>query len=352
MNSTPTASGICARVCLAAGLLLLMAPLIAAQERPFDTTPCGLLLHPDKYEEGLVSVEGLLIVGPDEFTLHDANCGDANGRIWLQFGGGVASPGQSNPSRGTSGRPRTVEGLELPLTRDRDFDTMQELLRTAQKSGKTKMLRATLIGKYFPGKPTKTLSGEAMRSGYGRMGCCSLLVIEEVAKVASELEEPVDFSPVSAVSSRSLVRGCTVSQVQLPPQEDEDQLERTSLEEEYQYLHDPKKVAARAIAVQESLEADAVEKHVQADSTSASLASYTWNSADGSTSYRIVVNKPYWLLKTAAKGDVVIWAPKQMTRTKCASDKNSATNPISPIPTIPHEHGSSPDDGEDAAKPR
>src|SRR5204862_34978 len=118
-------------VCLAA--LSLLTPLVAAQERPFDTTPCGLLLHPDKYDEG-------------------------------------------------------------------------------------------------------------MRSGYGRMGCCSLLVIEEVAKVAPDLEEPVDFSPISAVSPRNLMKGCTVSQVQGPPQEDEDQLERKSLEDEYHYLHDPKKV--------------------------------------------------------------------------------------------------------------
>src|SRR5207248_4006968 len=116
MTPHPTARAGCAYLCLAAALLLL-APLMVAQERPFDTTACGLLLHPDKYDDGLVSVEGLVIVGPDEFTLHDASCGDANGRIWLQFGAGVASPGQGNAARGLSSKPRSVEGLELPLNR-------------------------------------------------------------------------------------------------------------------------------------------------------------------------------------------------------------------------------------------
>lgn len=326
-----------ARVCLATGLLLLSATLTAAQERPFDTTTCGLLLHPDKYDEGLVSVEGLIIVGPEEFTLHDASCGDVNGRMWLQFAGNVASPGAATVARGVSGKPRTVEGLELPLNKDRDFEAMQKLLQEAQRSGKTKMLRATLIGKYFPGKPIKTASGETMRSGYGRLGCCSLLVIEEVDKVGLELEEPVDFSPASSMPSRTLMKGCTVTQVQLPPHEDEDQLERGSLEEEYQYLHDPKKVAARAIAVQESLDAETIEKQLQTEVATQSLSSYTWASPNGVTSYRITVNKPHWLLQTAAKGDVVIWAPKQMTKTQCTPESR-VVNPINPVPSMPRKH--------------
>jgi hypothetical protein len=108
----------------------LFSHRLVAQERPFDTTACGLLLHPDKYDEGLVSVEGLVIVGPEEFTIHDASCGDANGRIWLQIAGNVASPGTANVSRGISGKPRTVEGLELPLNKDRDFDSLQRSLKS------------------------------------------------------------------------------------------------------------------------------------------------------------------------------------------------------------------------------
>ncbi len=267
-------------------------------------------------------MEGLITVGPDEFMLHDANCADGKGGIWLQFGGDVASPGTAGVSRGASGKTRSVDGLGLPLNKDRDFDAMQKLLQEAEKSGKTKMLRATLIGKYFPGKPAYTASGEPIRSGYGHMGCCSLLVIEEVAVVGSELEEPVDFSPISKTSPRMLTKGCTIEELQLPPHEDEDQLERKSLRDEYQYLHDPKKVAARAIAVREQTSAedsaDDIEKRLQKESATQSLASYTWTSADATTVYHVVVNKPYWLLETAVSGDAVIWVPKSITKTECS----------------------------------
>ena len=45
-----------------------LTSMVAAQERPFDTTACALTQHPDKYNEGLVSVEGLITVGPEEAT--------------------------------------------------------------------------------------------------------------------------------------------------------------------------------------------------------------------------------------------------------------------------------------------
>ncbi len=298
-----------------------LTSMLVAQERPFDTTACALTQHPDRYNEGLVSVEGLITVGPDEFLLHDADCDDEHGKIWLEFGGGVESPATASAHL-PSHRPHTFESLDLPLNRDRDFDAMQKLLQEAQKSGKTRMLRATLIGKYFPGKPAITASGAAMRSGYGHMGCCSLLVIEEVAAVGSELEEPVDFSPASKTNPRTLTKGCTVEELQVPPREDEDQLERKSLEDEYQYLHNAKKVAARAIAVQEQTSAknsaDDVEKRLQAESVTQSLASYTWAAPDATTSYHVIVNKPYWLLQTAVSGDAVIWVPKSISKTECA----------------------------------
>jgi hypothetical protein len=311
-----------ANLLLALAVCCLVRLMALAQERPFDTTACALTQYPERYNEGLVSVEGLITVGPDEFMLHDPNCGDDRGKIWLEFGGGVESPGTSASAHLAKNRPKTFESLELPLNKDRDFDALQKLLETAQKSGKTKMLHAILIGKYFSGKPTKTASGETVRSGYGRMGCCSLLIIEEVGTVGPDLEEPVDFSPVSKISQKTLAKGCTITELQVPPREDEDQLERKSLEDEFQYLHDPKKVAARAISVHEQISAEDIEKRLQTDSATSSLASYTWTSTstDATTSYRVAVNKPYWLLETAVSGDAVIWVPKSITKTECIRD--------------------------------
>jgi hypothetical protein len=298
-----------------------------AQERPFDVTACQLSQHPDKYNEGLVSVEGLITVGPEEFMLHDANCSDEQGKIWLEFAGGVDSPGNASTAR--KNKSKTYETLGLPLNQDRDFDSLQKLLQDAQKSGKTKMLHATLIGKYFAGKSIQTVAG-TIRGGYGRLGCCSLLIIEEVGTVGPEIEEPVDFSAASKFSPKALTKGCTIVELTVPPREDEDQLERKSLKDEYQYLHDPKQVAARAISVHEPTPAEDIEKRLQTESATQSLASYTWTSTstDATTTYRIVVDKPYWLLETAVAGDAVIWVPKQIVKTECINARAPMKNPF------------------------
>lgn len=318
----------CTCVLLAGFIFFLATSSVLSQERPFDTNACALNQHPEKYNEGLVSVEGLITVGRNEFMLHDASCGDQYGKIWLEFGGDVESPATGVTPRQAAGKPRTFDGLELPITKDRDFDAMQKLLQSLQKSEGTKMLRATLIGKYFAGRPTKLASGETIQGGYGRMGCCSLFVIEEVVKVSAELEEPVDFSPLPVTPPKTLARGCLATETVLPPREDEDQLERKSLEEEFQYLHDPKKVAARAIAVQQDIDAEVVEKQLRTESSSLTLASYAWQTSDGLTSYSVIVNKPYWLLSTAQTGDAVIWTPKKITRTECTKPEIKLNIPI------------------------
>jgi len=327
MTSGPTARPGCAFV-LVAFAFFAATPWVISQERPFDTNACALSLHPEKYNEGLVSVDGLVTVGANEFMLHDASCGDQYGKIWLEFGGDVGSPATGVTPHQAAGKPRTFEGLELPITKDRDFDAMQKLLQSVQKSEAPKMLRATLIGKYFAGRPTKLGSGETIHGGYGHMGCCSLFVIEEVVKVSAELEEIVDFSPLPATPPKALPKGCIVTETSVPPREDEDQLELKSLEAEFQYLHNPKKVAARAIAVQQDIDAEDIEKHLRTESSSLALVSYAWETSDGLTSYSIVVNKPYWLLPTAQTGDAVIWVPKKIIRTECRKPEVKPNIPI------------------------
>ena len=105
MNPLPTAAARCVYLVLVIAVACAFVSAASAQERPFDTTACALTQHPDKYNEGLVSVEGLITVGPDEFMLHDPNCGDDRGKIWLEFGGGVESPGATPSAHLAKNRP-------------------------------------------------------------------------------------------------------------------------------------------------------------------------------------------------------------------------------------------------------
>jgi hypothetical protein len=78
-------------------------------------------------------------------------------------------------------------------------------------------------------------------------------------------------------------------------------------------------VAARAIAVHQDTDPADIEKRLQTESSAQSLVSYTWTSTDATVSYRVVVNKPYWLLRTAVSGDAVVWVPKQIVKTDCSN---------------------------------
>jgi hypothetical protein len=148
------------------------------------------------------------------------------------------------------------------------------------------------------------------------MGCCSLLIIEEVGTVGTDIEDPVDFS-ASPNSSLKLPKDCTLSELPVPSREDEDRLLRKSLEEEFACLHSAKQVAAHAIAEREGITVDQAETRLKADSATLTTAAYKWLAPDELKSYFIVVDKPYWLLRTAVSGDAVIWVPKSITRTEC-----------------------------------
>ncbi len=308
-------AGRCTYFLLAVAFACSLASVTAGQERPFDTTVCALTQHPDKYNEGLVSVDGLITVGPEEFLLHDTNCGDDHGKIWLEFAGGVDGPVAAG-AHIAKNRPQSFESTGLPLNKDRDFDALQTLIKAAVKTGHTRMLRATLIGKYFAGHPTKTANGDFILAGYGPKACCSLLIIEEVGTVAPDIEEPVDFSAATS-SPWKTPKGCTVSEFPVPSHEDEDRLLRDSLKEEFAYLHDPRQVAAHTIAEREGLNPQEVEQQLKAESVGQTIAVYRWIAPDGLKSYVIAVDKPYWLLQTAVSGDAVIWVAKAIVKTKC-----------------------------------
>jgi hypothetical protein len=305
-----------ALACLAAAVYCLASPNSPAQERPFDVTACSLAQHPDKYNEGLVSVEGLITVGREELMLHDPNCGDEHGKIWLEFAPGVDNSATVGAHPAKS-RPQTFESLGLPLTKDRDFDALEKLLTAARSTGRTRMVRATLVGKYFAGRATKTANGEFVRAGYGPKACCSLLIIEEVGTVGAEIEDPVDFSAALATPVKT-PKGCAVSERPIPSREDEDRLLRQSLKEEFAYLHDPRQVAAHAIAEDEGITAAEAETRLKTDTLTLTTAAYTWLAPDGMTSYFVTVDKPYWLLQTAVSGDAVIWVPKLIAKTECS----------------------------------
>ena len=311
-------------IACAAAILILAASAVAQADAPapamprplpFDVTPCELIAQPDKFNQAEVMAEGLLLYGANIFTLNSQDCGGEHGQIWLEFGGDVGDPTASTrPQPGTNVK---IDGGEIYLDKDKKLDSLRAMLDQMRATGTDKMLRVELTGKFFAGKSTKLPDGSVRYHGYGRAGCCSLLVIEKVETVGTEIEDAVDFAPDAPLTAKKSA-GCTTTSLPVPEREDEDKLQRLGFREEYQYLHDPQEVAHRAVPPALPTEGGAASGTWQKLQDHAAQKIYKWSGADG-TSYTVQVSRPYWLLPTTHTGDLVIWVPTAIGKTVCGS---------------------------------
>ncbi len=260
------------------------------------------------YTESLVSVPGLVLYGREQFTSHGYDCADERGVLRLEFGGQPTDP--KDRFRLSQAE---LEASAVPLKKDTDYDTMQRLMKLSAATGKTKMLRATLTGRFFPGPAFGAKSGQVTYPH-------ARLVISEVELVTDRVEDPVDFSPSSPFMARP-AKGCAVADVQVPSREDTDKLQRLSREpsEQLDYLREPKQVAARAIAEQEKVSADEVAGNLRATGEGVAVKDYAWTSADGLRAYSVTVSRPYWLLPSTYSADSMIWVPKSIVKTVCVN---------------------------------
>jgi hypothetical protein len=295
-------------VCLIEAACFCAGNRLIAQERPWSVSPCELLKNPSMYTETLVSVSGLVLVSREQFTAHDYDCGDEHGVLRLEFGGNPSDP-QDRFRLPVA----TLEASTVPLKKDTDYDTTQRLMKSAIASAQTRMLRATLIGRFFPGPAVGNKSGEVKHPN-------PRLVISEVELVSNRTEDPVDFTPDSPAAAPA-AKGCTAIELTVPAREDADKLQRLSREpsENLGYLHDPEQVAAHAVAEQEKIAADDAAGKLRLISKDVALNQYIWTSSDGRRSYAIAVNRPYWLLPSTYSGATVIWVAKRIVKSECVA---------------------------------
>ena len=277
-----------------------------AQERPWTVSPCELLKHPGMYDETMVSVPGLVLYGGQDFSSHSYDCPDEYGILRLEFGGTPTDP--KDQFRLPQVR---LEAGTVPLRKDTDYETMQRLMKSIDASGRTQMLRATLIGRFFAGPAVGTKSGEIKHPS-------AHLVISEVELVSNKPEDPVDFSQGPHSAARAS-QGCTATDLAVPSRDESDKLQRLSREpsEHLEFLSDSQQVAARAIASHEKVSPEEIAGKLRVTKEGAPLREYAWTSADGLRTYAVTVNRPYWLLPSTYSGDAVIWVPKRIVLTTC-----------------------------------
>ena len=154
-------------------------------------TLCQLARDPARFNQKLVRITGDVTQGFEDFTLSDPKCNTTTDgfSLWLMYGGTMNSgtvyccPGEgANPSRGQG---LEAEQIKIPLIRD---DKLKQF--TAALKRKPHTVKATVVGVFFSGEQ-RHLKDKIVWEGYGHLGCCSLLAIQQVEEVSSAQAETV-----------------------------------------------------------------------------------------------------------------------------------------------------------------
>src|SRR5262245_27953409 len=174
------------------GLLLSIPCFVAdgSYEEPIKVNVCQLKDDPAAYNHKLIQLTGFISHGFEDFTLFDPACSSWPA-VWMEYGGTAAS-GTMYCCGVTNARTRpkqlVIEKIPISLIDDERFREFDNLIR--RKYDLT--LHATIVGRFFSGKQIQYPKGVSW-GGYGHMGCCSLLAIQQVISVDSQDRDDLDY---------------------------------------------------------------------------------------------------------------------------------------------------------------
>ena len=172
-----------------AGLIAFFSSssLMAQQTQPEQVGLCELATHPKLYDGKTIRVRGTLNAEFEDFTLGIGKDCDTQQNIWLAFGGDVPGlvPSLVNDTLRKAGTDIEVNGVQYGIKKDDSFRRLYALIAARNGDKPAYRATATLTGAFLAGEESKSQDGKSRFSGYGHLGCCSLLVITEVSEVES-----------------------------------------------------------------------------------------------------------------------------------------------------------------------
>lgn len=283
---------------------LLAFGAICRSEEPARVTVCQLQSGPATYDKKLIEVTGFFSSGFENFSLFDPGC--PSGQVtWLEYGGTTASGTiyccGVDPNRD---RPATaiVEGIPVPLIADKQFREFDKLIHQPPD----RVTRATVVGRFFAGREER-IGGAVLWSGYGHMGCCSLLVIQQVVSVDRRNRADLDFRASSDLPNIEEV-GCGFRYLlhsrwgaeALNGQQQADSGDRGWA------FNEPRRVAIDVMARIPRIDPVPVAGIRQIRKAQGRLI-YEWKAEGSRKSYTVVVSRPYWLSFYAKNEAKVAW---------------------------------------------
>lgn len=163
-------------------LFVFLCPYLcfAASEDVVTAKLCDVASNPEAYNHKLLKLSGNVTRGYKLFTL-SGDCKPNLSSIWLSYGGLVSPPSIFNAQQMDAPRSEklTIDSIPTTLMDDAVFQKFNQLISSMADRPQA---RVTLIGRYFAGHPEQ-IADYKLWKGFGPMGCCTLLVIQQVVSV-------------------------------------------------------------------------------------------------------------------------------------------------------------------------
>ncbi len=290
-------------------------------EEPLIVTVCQLKSDPPNFNHRLIQVSGFVSHAFEDFTIFDPNCPSWPG-IWLEYGGKAKSGTMyccgvsANRSRS---RDLVVDNVLVPLVNDEQFKKFDKAIQPPFRSGaQGAVIHATLIGKFFAGHQMKFSHGDW--GGFGHMGCCTLLAIQQVASADTQNRMDLDYgaSPDQPDIGKT---GCGYTDF-LP-------LEITAAELNWQReaddgkhdfaFDDPQRVASDTLEAVGKIDIPTLtEMKLVREAQGRKIFEY--KPVGSPESYMVVVSRPYLISFYARNPDRVAWVAVAAYKSSCEDD--------------------------------
>jgi hypothetical protein len=207
----------------------------------------------------------------------------------------------------TNARTRTeqieVENVPVSLADDDNFRKLDKLLEIP---GSDAMAHAVIVGRFFSGREVTDTRGKHW-GGYGHMGCCSLLVIQQVVGVDPHDRGDLDYESYADPPGLEKLK-CGGYRYLTPIQPYQDMLQGQKDAESGVAgwaLLDPQRVAVDGLAKLLKIDPRSITTMKESRKSQGKIV-YRWHSK-GKPAYTVVVARPYWLSFYSQKESKVAW---------------------------------------------
>jgi hypothetical protein len=279
-----------------------LLPSVSFCEEPEKVSLCELQKDVDAFNHKLIEVTAFVSHGFEDFTLFDPTC-NTWPAVWLEYGGKRNSGTMyccGVTSERSRRKPLVVEEIPVPLVEDESFVKFDQTIARQSDS----IVHASLVGRFFAGK--KMPIGTGFLRGYGHMGCCSLLAIQQVISVDSEGRQDLDYG--ASAPHPELKGSCAyenLTEDRLYEQIIEEQREAEAGESNWRFS-DPKRVAIQKLAALLSIETSNITG-MKATREDQSRVVFQWRRAKSHETEIVVVSRPYWLSFYAKDPKQIAW---------------------------------------------